>query len=846
MAVVEGLSSFLGDMGKMDNQIRSLIPGNTLLEKAFLSVGDAASKIAGSALRTLEYAIGNLLSGAIESAISWLKDFGTEILASGNELQLLQLRLDALNFNSLIDSGKEMAFALEESTNRTQAQLDWIQKLAAETPFDFMDVANVYTLARAYGFADDKAQELTEAVGNFTSGMGLSDVELRRVIENLGQMVQQGKITGTELRDLARGAFVPVADVLDRVKKAFEGTGAAQLDFSDEIGKLQDKLSGYATDLAIAIQKQSEFTDTTAESTRMAQQAKIDNLRKQISDVNMELTTYNELSAGTGTITKEMFNKMRDEGIPAMMFVDAFIAMANDRFPEAAEKMARALLPAIANVKDLAKSFIVTRIIVPIFNVLGRKIDDFSNQFTKNSRLWEETKEIFIRIGDSVAYIIEKLLGLLPSAKDVAEGVVGGFDSIAAWLEEHKDDIVSWVEKAAIWIQDTLLPALEEAWKWLFGTSEEKGAIAGFFDFIEKVGPGVLELVDWIVQQFTKFSDWVTENQPLIDEFFATLGEIVSDVLEGLFGKTPEEGEGFLGVLKSIMQWVIDNKEDISGFIENLIKLVAVFELLSFVGGVVLGVFAGIFGFIASLGPAIVALAAWIALKFSEFMTGIIDDMVAWADESNAKFEEWRENLRISIRNWVVGAKRDFAEWANETLASILEWAENTRIAIRNWAVNAKRDIEGWATETWISIKQWFSAEKWVALGKDMIGGVISGIIEKGAELISTVVQLALDAYNALTTALQSGSPSKLFMKVGYSIDEGLAAGILGMAKDVGNAMGTVMGQVTAPAFATASAPSRSVSNNQQYTQNYNLNISSGANQENIVSDFEMLQSLAG
>ena len=52
---------------------------------------------------------------------------------------------------------------------------------------------------------------------------------MERIIYNFAQMRQAGKVTGTELRDLARGAFMPVNDILNEAAKQL-GIAADQMD----------------------------------------------------------------------------------------------------------------------------------------------------------------------------------------------------------------------------------------------------------------------------------------------------------------------------------------------------------------------------------------------------------------------------------------------------------------------------------------------------------------------------------------------------------------------------------------------------------------------------------------
>lgn len=91
---------------------------------------------------------------------------------------------------------------------------DWISILSVKSIFSATAIADVFTLSMAYGFAKDEAKELTEAVVRFATGMGLENQAMVSIIENFGQMKAAGKITGTELRDLARGAFLPVNRVI--------------------------------------------------------------------------------------------------------------------------------------------------------------------------------------------------------------------------------------------------------------------------------------------------------------------------------------------------------------------------------------------------------------------------------------------------------------------------------------------------------------------------------------------------------------------------------------------------------------------------------------------------------
>jgi tape measure domain-containing protein len=218
-AVVQGLAAFMSDMRQVNSAIDGLRPSSTLLQRTFESLGEAVLGFGAHILRVAEVTIGVLLRDAINFIVGKIREMIDAVIEAGAEFQILQLRLERLNLNTLLESGMEFNEAMEESIRLTKEQLEWIQKLAASSPYDAQDVANTFTLARSYGFAAEDAERLTENILDFAAGMGLGNTEMERIIINFGQLVQQGKLNGQELRDLARGAFVPVNDILERMAK---------------------------------------------------------------------------------------------------------------------------------------------------------------------------------------------------------------------------------------------------------------------------------------------------------------------------------------------------------------------------------------------------------------------------------------------------------------------------------------------------------------------------------------------------------------------------------------------------------------------------------------------------
>src|SRR5688572_22511169 len=139
-AVVEGLSAFIRDTRRMNDALDKIRPQGTLLTRMFSGVTDAMGSFGREILNVAEHALGHLLSEAIQFVIQKLGELISATIEAGAEFQTMELRLNRLNFNSLVESGDTYKQALKAATEVTKEQLHWIQKLAITTPYDAQDV----------------------------------------------------------------------------------------------------------------------------------------------------------------------------------------------------------------------------------------------------------------------------------------------------------------------------------------------------------------------------------------------------------------------------------------------------------------------------------------------------------------------------------------------------------------------------------------------------------------------------------------------------------------------------------------------------------------------------------
>jgi hypothetical protein len=143
-----------------------------------------------------------------------------------------------------------------------------------------------------------------------------------------------------------------------------------------------------------------------------------------------------------------------------------------------------------------------------------------------------------------------------------------------------------------------------------------------------------------------------------------------------------------------------------------------------------------------------------------------------------------------------------------------------------------KPSVESKAKELVKAVKKPFEDEDWKKLGKSIIEGIIDGIESKAAALARAAVKAARDALEAAQNEIESESPSKAFMRLGESMMEGMAQGVTqtsGLASAA--AAGATVGTLGAA---------------QAAEEHYHLHMSSNAETEQVLADFNMMRVMAG
>lgn len=554
-AVVEGLAGFLGDMKKMDSAISGLVPGTKLLENAFGFLGNTIDGFVNFTLNTLAHALGELVADAIEFVIQKIGEFVQSSIELGSELQRLKVELTNLNLPSSVDDIKDWNKALSDASEASKEQLEWLQKLAVVAPFGPAQIADIYTAARTMDLADDEAKQLTKSILEFAAGFNLGNVEAERIILNLRQMGARGKITGRELSDLARGAKLPLEDVMQRIadiKNAMEGT---TLTAADVMAEISAPGAGLPVDLFI-----QAFEQMTKEEPRFA---------------------------------------------GAMGRLGKTVKFASQNFKEFLTTLGGSIITPILDVIGKRISTITDQFVT--FSETGDLI---------STKKWDRVKAAVDSIGASITSLISTALGFAPSAESIADEIVKSFEGIADWFKKHRSDITDWIITSSRWINNVLIPDIQRVVRWLFGTSMEKGAIQKFGQWLEETFMPLLGKVwNWVKETLVPFME---DKLPGLLDALGSLGDSILEVIGAIFDNEKTTDTSWVDDLttgiKDFATWVSENKDTIAQWVERLVTatvyLAILISLLSTAVGWIATITAAFFNWWVISDPLAKALLA--------------------------------------------------------------------------------------------------------------------------------------------------------------------------------------------------------------------------------------------
>ena len=227
-----------------DYTLRIIIEGQDRATPAIKGVSSALGDIGKIAAGV---SLGNLFSGAVQS----LTGMAGAALQSYASYERLGQSIGAMAAKEALLTGaaSNMAQALSMTKEQSKETLDWISKLAIQSPFKQSDVAQAFRLAQALGFNTQEAKRLTAATLDWATATGAQGYDIERVNRALGQMQVKGKVSQEEINQLTE-AGVDAQRILSGafgksgtdLQKAFQNGSITSREAIDAIIKDMERL----------------------------------------------------------------------------------------------------------------------------------------------------------------------------------------------------------------------------------------------------------------------------------------------------------------------------------------------------------------------------------------------------------------------------------------------------------------------------------------------------------------------------------------------------------------------------------------------------------------------------
>lgn len=358
----------------------------------------------------------------------------------------------------------------------------------------------------------------------------------------------------------------------------------------------------------------------------------------------------------------------------------------------------------------------------------GKATGDFANTSTGMAN---SMRIIKASISDATVQIGERLLPVVtPMIAAFAQAIPGAVD-VAISVFDRLGQVIAPLIAAGQGLFDIFVN--RDFTGGLFGLQEDSGVVTFLFqvrDALASLGG----IVSSVVSSFDSLSG-----------IEGTISDLANNITEAVFSALPQIYGAFLEWAEAGIRWAAD----------ILPPLMA--QLLEVASGVL----------------------AWALDAGSQFMAFLIDfwlpAFLRWAIEMAPVLLELLGGLAIQIINWI-GAN-------GPTIATkLIEWA----FAFVGWVLtDALPMLIPALFKLLFAIVDWVLNEAVPALvsaafnmGRAIIEGILSGIGGLFDLLLEALWDAIHGAFNRVLDRILGHSPSKLFMKIGESITQGIVAGI--------------------------------------------------------------------
>jgi phage-related protein len=446
---------------------------------------------------------------------------------------------------------------------------------------------------------------------------------------------------------------------------------------------------------------------------------------------------------------------------------------------------------------------------------------DFATRFglalDRNNQIFLNLKEIAIPFLDG---LLNLFLAIQPAASRMAFDLAAIAENFRAWTAESgRAESIDAMMRSAEETGSKLLEVIKNV----------AGAVGDIFGAAEPAGNQFLDMLIKVTERFEKFTS-SAEGQSQIAEWaeagVAAMG-LLGSIIES-FGKafaalsssaTFEKAAEVFQKLGDIFVLIAPALQFVSnlllgalsGALSGIIKVVTgVINVFTGFKDLIVGIFTGdmskaLGGLGKIFSGAFGIVVGVIQTLFNVTIVGLLRRGVVGILKSFVGLFTSLPRLALNgFKALVNGFKTGFTTARSTVKAGIdaviafFKSMPKTLSGIGNGVVVALKEL---AKKAFNALKTGFS--KIPSVGKDIIKGLVGGILGNAADVVNAIKKIAKQALDGALKFLGIDSPSKVFAdQIGKQIPAGIAQGILGNMNVVDKALTTMPTSVPAPAGA--------------------------------------------
>lgn len=713
--------------------------------EAFKKIGEAAKEI-----DSVVSGVGDKIVKAFAGAATAVGGFAVGLAKAGVEYNA-QMETYQMAFTTLLGSAEEARSAMAQ-----------IQADAASTPFDVAGLTQANQLLVGAGVSAEEARNVIMALGDAVSATGGGNDELSRMAANLQQIKNVGQASAVDVKQFAMAGiniYQVLADQMgitveeaSQLKPTYEQLSAALVFAASEGGRYFGAMSNQSLTFNGQISNLQDNWSALLGSVTGGLQTILqgDILPRIIGYVDEIQSSFNAggfsgLAATLGDIFADALNTVLGylpwfvagvtdtlvslvSSIDVGQLVSAFQQVVGSIF-SAFDEILPMLAPMVEQiVPALAQAFIqyqgmLREIGVTVITAIVSGIADNADS-------------IFATLAATVGSLASAVTTNLPVFLDAGMRIL---QTISDGLSQNSASIVSTASQ--------IIGLLVEG----FGTAIPMLLQIGG-QIISMLAQAILENLDAITNASVEIITFLCTsfNAAGVGTFLESAGRILQALVDALVQSLPAIATGLSQILTGIGEF-FGNSENLWAIINSAMDI-----LLALADGLI---------------EALPALAG-AALDIIVGLVSMITDT-----KNLARFGEAALQILYKLADGLTAAVYRLAEPARNLMQSLADFFTSF-----DWAGTGQKIIDkvkSGIAAAWEGLKNWFSGliGDLVNLGSNVVEGVKDGISNAWNGLKNLVRGKSESIEDTARDALETHSPSRVMMRVGHDVVDGLIVG---------------------------------------------------------------------